>query len=260
LQDERLQFFIDEGLVTEIVRPLKSGKEAEVVLCRAAPHLADGETLLVAKLHHGRASRNFRDESAYLEGRFRKITSEVRAMERKNRAGREFSHAFWIEHEWDTLRRLHAAGADVPRPVARSEGGVLMTYLGDEEQAAPQLRTVRLEADEARSAFELVLWNIQLLLLQDVVHADLSPYNLLWWRGRPVLIDFPQSVDPRFNNNAPTLLTRDVRNVCAYFSRWGVDEDPDALAADLWTSWELADLWVPSAPGQATGRVARPGP
>ena len=67
-----------------------------------------------------------------------------------------------------------------------------------------------------------------------LVHADLSAYNLLYHAGRLVAIDFPQAVDPRFNDNAPSLLARDLGNVCQYFGRFGVESDPNALADDMW--------------------------
>jgi RIO kinase 1 len=242
--DPAFEHFVSEGFITEIIRPIRSGKEAEVYLCRATPHLTGGEHSVVAKILRERHRRNFRDESGYLEGRYRKKTSEVKAMEKKKRVGREIAHGAWIAHEWEQLRALHAIGADVPRPIAISESGLLMSHVGDEEISAPQLREIRLDPAEASEAFERVLWNVGLLLLNNVVHADLSPYNVLWWEGRPTMIDFPQAIDPRFNNNARELLARDVRNICSYFERLGVTSDPDRIAADLWTGFEFADLWV----------------
>lgn len=242
------QSFLDEGLITEIIRPIKSGKEAEVFLCRGAPHLTGGEELVVAKIHRDRAHRGFANDARYLEGRYRKETSEVRAMERKSRVGRMFSHAAWAWHEWETMKTLHPLGVDVPRPIAVDESGLLMSYVGDEEAAAPRLREVRLSAAEATEAFQRLLRNIQLMLTANVVHADLSPFNVLWWDDEPMIIDLPQAVDARFNNNAPDLLRRDVCNLTTYFNRFGLALDGEQIAADIWTAWEFADLWVESGP------------
>ena len=56
-----------------------------------------------------------------------------------------------------------------------------------------------------------------------MVQGDLLAFNVLMWEGSPCIIDFPQAVDPRFNQHAFDLLTRDVTNLCRYFARFGVD-------------------------------------
>jgi RIO kinase 1 len=71
-----------------------------------------------------------------------------------------------------------------------------------------------------------------------VVHADLSPYNILVWEERLVFIDFPQAVDPVAHPAGMGLLQRDVDNVATWFSRKGVPVDPGAVVAEL-----VTELW-----------------
>jgi serine/threonine-protein kinase RIO1 len=52
-------------------------------------------------------------------------------------------------------------------------------------------------------------------------------------------------VDPRFNPNAWDLLERDLRNVCTWFARHGVESDPAGMASDLRTGFEFAELVPP---------------
>jgi len=66
-----------------------------------------------------------------------------------------------------------------------------------------------------------------------MVHADLSAYNLLWWRGRLVLIDLPQAVEFTTNTDAYDLLHRDVANVGTWFGRQGRPVDVEAIYAEL---------------------------
>jgi RIO kinase 1 len=66
-----------------------------------------------------------------------------------------------------------------------------------------------------------------------VVHGDLSAYNILWDRGRIVIIDFPQSVDPIAHPEGITLLERDVTNVTDWFGRRGVECGPSDLFNSL---------------------------
>ena len=60
---ERLSALLDIGVVDEIVRPLMSGKEAEVFLV-----VSQGERR-VAKLYKEATSRSFKHRAEYTEGR-----------------------------------------------------------------------------------------------------------------------------------------------------------------------------------------------
>ena len=69
-------------------------------------------------------------------------------------------------------------------------------------------------------------------------HGDLSAYNLLVHDGRVVVIDLPQIVDVAANPAGLDFLHRDVVNVCTWFSRRGLDTDPEDVFAEL-----VAQLW-----------------
>jgi RIO kinase 1 len=148
----------------------------------------------------------------------------------------------WVSREWETLRALSDAGLPVPRPIASTDDAILMGYVGDLELAAPQLRSVGPDAVEAQDLFDQVLRAIERMLYLNVIHGDLSAYNLLVWDGRVTVIDLPQAIDPRKNRHAHALLERDVRRICEHFARLEVRSSPDRLAADLWTAWQFADL------------------
>jgi RIO kinase 1 len=95
---------------------------------------------VVAKALRDRHRRSFHNNARYLEGRFRKVTSEVRAMEKNEHIGRQLAHGAWIAHEWETLGALHAVGGDVPRPIGCSQEALLLEHIGDDSASAPQLR------------------------------------------------------------------------------------------------------------------------
>ena len=67
-----------------------------------------------------------------------------------------------------------------------------------------------------------LLENVARCLARHCVHGDLSPFNILYWQGRPRIIDFTQAADARMNTNAYGLLCRDVENVCRFFKKWNV--------------------------------------
>jgi RIO kinase 1 len=241
LQDDAFEHFLDEGLITKVIRPIKSGKEASVYLCRANPSTT-GETLAALKVFHPPDRRAFRDEGIYRDGEFIKPRRVRVAVEKRTAFGKVVAAAIWVDREWEMLKTLSAAGADVPKPIMRSDRGLLMTYIGDEDDAAPQLRSYRPDPDEAEELLRQVIRNVELFLYRNVIHGDLSPYNILVWDGQVTLIDLPQAVDPRKNRHARALLERDLHRVCEHFERFGVQRSAGQLTADLWTAWEFADL------------------
>ena len=131
------------------------------------------------------------------------------------------------------LQRAWDAGAAVPYPVDFLDDGILMEYIGDESEAAPRVVNARLDRADLGEAWRQLIESLRLMARAHIVHADLSVYNLLWWRGRLVLIDFPQAVDATTNPAAPDLLHRDLLNVGAWFGRRGVALGTDASLAEL---------------------------
>jgi RIO kinase 1 len=242
LHDEVIEHFLDEGLIERVIRPIKSGKEASVHLCRANPRTT-GEELAALKIYHPLDRRDFRDESLYRDGEWIKERRIRVALDKRTRFGREVQGGIWVHREWETLQALSEAGAAVPRPIVSTERAILMSYIGDESDAAPQLHRYRIrDHAEAEDLLEQCLHAIERMLFHDVIHGDLSPFNVLVWEGRICVIDLPQAVDPKKNRHAESLLGRDVARVCEHFARRGILRDPAAAAADLWTAWTFADL------------------
>ena len=63
-------------------------------------------------------------------------------------------------------------------------------------------------------------------------HGDLSPYNVLVRDDEMVIIDWPQVVDIIGNPQGFEFLERDVRTMCAWFERRGLEVDADVLFGD----------------------------
>lgn len=236
----QLDTFYDQSLITEVLGIIKIGKEASAYCCRAGAELGGG--LICAKVYRARQYR-FKNDAIYQEARTRGMLGQAkRALAKKTEFGRKVQTGSWVGHEYETLEALFEAGADVPRPFAIHADAILMEYIGNEDEPAPQLNKVRLNREEAQVQFQRVMSNVELMLACNRVHADLSAHNILFWRGRATIIDFPQAVDPRFNSSAEQLLRRDIENVCRYFADWGVKADAWALADDLWRRFTYADL------------------
>lgn len=209
---------------------LKTGKESDVHLVARS---GGGRTCLLAeKRFRARDRRLFRADYLYRGVWGEGTKREHRAMKRNTRFGHEAVHARWIWNEWESLRRLHDAGVTVPPPVELLDEGYRMAFIGDGHQAAPRLSEVDLDPATARRVWRELLEDVARMVAADLVHGDLSAYNVLWWRERAVVIDFSQTVDAVTHPAALELLARDLRSLGAYFTRRGVPIDlRSALAA-----------------------------
>ena len=228
--------------ISDVLRKVKAGKEASLYLCRSGPGI--DAPLVATKVYRPRSLRNLKNDGIYRAGRidldedgktvYRE--AEVNAIIKRTAYGEELRHQSWIAYEYTTLERLHQIGADVPKPYTMETNAIVMEYIGDEAAHAPTLNTVTLDRDEARLLFDRVIRNVDLLLTSDLIHGDLSAYNILYLDGDITLIDFPQVVDVNNNPSAWTIFQRDVTRVCQCFASQGVKCDARKLATDLWTS------------------------
>jgi RIO kinase 1 len=139
-----------------------------------------------------------------------------------------------MQHEYHALEVLHSSGLPVPQPIARGDNTILMEYIGDLDRPAPSLVETSLSAGQARHSFDTLLKAVEDMLTLGIVHADLSAYNVLFWDNRPVIIDFPQVIDPRQNPDGWSLFARDVERLCQHFSKYGIRTNPASLAKSIW--------------------------
>ena len=234
---ERLEVLMEQGAIQEILRPLMSGKEAEVYLV-----LSDDE-IRVAKIYKTANNRSFKHRSEYTEGRKVRDSRSQRAMGSRSRFGREQEEAAWRNAEVDVIYRLTAAGVRVPEPFVFMDGVLVMELIQDfDGEPAPRLCDVELAPDEAMVVFKTLLKDVQRMLCAGVVHGDLSDFNVLMSPEGPVIIDFPQAVDPAHNRNAKKLLIRDVKNLTSFLSRWAPSLKKTRYAEEMWALYEKNNL------------------
>ncbi len=237
-----IQEFLDEALITEVLNVIKSGKEATVYRCRA--HASLGVPFAAAKVYHTTGHRGFQRSAMYEEGRDFGPGQVQRAVANRSEFGQKAQLAFWVDREFDLLSQLNYAGADVPAPYACTETAILMEYLGTEDEPAVKLQHAEFAEGEADDLFDRILDNIELMIRENVVHGDLSAFNILYHEGRIAIIDFPQAVDARNNSSAKDLLQRDLTNIVQFFNRHrvGLEEDPKRMASRLWDLWQHGEV------------------
>lgn len=246
---QSLQNFYLQDMITDVLAQVKGGKEASVYRC--AGHPTSGQTWMAAKVYRPRMFRQLRNDALYRQGRAAlgpdgkelnaKDWRALKALNRGSGYGQALSHTSWLMYEYNTLNTLYDAGGAVPQAFAVSENALLMSYFGDENLPAPTLNEVTLEASEVERLFKEVMRNVHLMLQHNMIHGDLSAYNILYWQGDIVLIDFPQVVDIRTNPDAKAILQRDIRRVCEYFQQQGLRLHPERIARRLWGTYGAPD-------------------
>lgn len=232
-----LASLLEDGLMEAVLRPLQSGKEAQVFLV-----LCDGE-VRIAKIYKSADQRNFKNRSAYQEGRGTRNTRDQRAMKRRSSYGRSRAEEAWQSTEVEMIHRLRAAGVRVPEPFVSSEGVLIMELVQDARGTpAPRLGDLRVSPADAVAIHDALLREVVRMLCAGVVHGDLSEFNVLVGDDGPVIIDLPQAVDASSNPNAKKLLLRDVANLQRFVTRWVPGRKPGLYAEEMWALYELNEL------------------
>ena len=82
---------------------------------------------------------------------------------------------------------------------------------------------------DPKEFFNLIVEQMR-ILYQDgnLIHGDLSSFNILNHEEKPFLIDFSQSTLVG-TPNSEELLRRDIKNVIHYFRKLGVHEDEEDI-------------------------------
>jgi RIO kinase 1 len=244
-----LQPLIDDGVIDEVIRSLKSGKEATVYLVRT------GTQTRCAKVYRDMRQRSFQRRAQYQEGRKVRGSRQARAMNKSTRFGRSEQEAAWKNAEVDALYRLQAAGVRVPKPYGYFNDVLVMELVTDSAgDPAPRLGEIDLSAEQAREYHGFLIRQIVRMLNIGLIHGDLSEFNVLVAPDGPVIIDLPQVVNAAGNNGALAMLERDVNNIRGTLGRFAPELLDTEFAREMWSLFEQGEL---TAEKELTGEFAR---
>jgi len=244
-----LQSLIDDGVIDEVIRSLKSGKEATVYLVRS------GASTRCAKVYRDMRQRSFQNRARYQEGRKVRGSRHARAISKSTRFGRKEQEAAWKNAEVDALYRLVSAGVRVPKPYGYFNDTLIMELVTDAGgDPAPRLGEVDLSPDTARDYHRFLIEQIVRMLSIGLIHGDLSEFNVLIGHEGPVIIDLPQVVNAAGNNGAFAMLERDVNNLRGTLGRFAPELLQSEFAREMWALFEQGEL---SADSKLTGAFAR---
>ena len=234
---EALRPLIDDGIIDEVIRPLKSGKEATVYVVRSGPHSR------CAKVYRDMAQRSFQRRARYQEGRKVRGSRQARAMAKSTRFGRSEQEAAWKSAEVAALYQLAAAGVRVPQPFGYFDGVLIMELVTNAAgEPAPRLGEIEISADTARDYYGFLVSQVVRMLSSGLIHGDLSEFNVLVGARGPVIIDLPQVVNASANNGAREMLARDVNNLRSTLGRYAPEILQTEFAREMWGLFEEGKL------------------
>lgn len=205
----------DRGVLKQLYGTIESGKESVVFLADTP----DDERVLV-KIYMTRAG-SFREMKNYLRGdpRFREFKDTRRAIIEE-----------WCKKEYRNLGKASNV-VKCPEPIAYEKNILVMEFIGRDFSPYPKLKDVEIE--NPLEAYKSVTKGVKRLWEEEeLVHGDLSEYNILVRENELVWIDFSQGVHKN-HPEAEEMLERDVFNVAKFFSKQGADIDPENAYQEL---------------------------
>ena len=198
--------FLNKGTISEIHGVVKAGKESRVYWGKDK----QGKELAI-KIYLTISVEFRKGMLKYIENdpRFKGIRRDSRSL--------IFA---WAQKEFKNLQQATAAKVRVPRPIVVKNNVLVMEFIGKNGVCAPSMKEQRPRNPE--KIYETLLTYLRRLYLKaELVHGDLSEYNIMIWNGRPILFDVSQAV-PFSHPMAAFLLRRDLSNLNRFFSNLGV--------------------------------------
>lgn len=200
-----------KGYFEELKSPISVGKESNIFTAKTK----DGNEIIV---------KIYRINTAD----FAKMYSYIRGDSRfsgLNRQKRKVIYA-WAQREYRNLLVVRDIGIRAPKPIAVKDNLLLMEFIGKNNNPCPKLKD-KLPENVDKFAKQ-VIKQIELLYKNNLVHGDLSEFNILNEDDKPVFIDFSHSVRLNYPG-ALDLLKRDVVNCSNFFNRKGLKLDADKI-------------------------------
>lgn len=130
----------------------------------------------------------------------------------------------WAERGFKNLKLLRKADINCPDAISLKKHVLLMTFLGTDASPSPQLRVAQLDEKQLQDSYEQVIYIMERMYKEcQLIHGDLSEYNLLWHKNQVFVIDVSQSMFAS-HPNANIFLYRDCKNIIDFYKKSGLTE------------------------------------
>ncbi|KAL7717488.1 Serine/threonine-protein kinase RIO1 [Entamoeba marina] len=210
--DYRTRIVLSKMIKNEVIKELhgavSTGKEANV-------YHGFGQDFELAIKIFKTSILIFKDRERYVSGDYRYRKGFCKSNPRK-------MVKMWAEKEMRNLKRLEEGGILSPKVVVVKNNVLVMEFLGVDGWPAPRLKDADFDENQKNEAYlQTVRIMHRLYNTCNMVHADLSEYNLIWWKNSVYVIDVGQSVELS-HPQATDFLRIDCLNISTYFNRLGI--------------------------------------
>jgi RIO kinase 1 len=197
---------LKSDILYEVHGVVNAGKEARVYWGKNK----EGKDLAV-KIYLTASAEFRKGMLKYIEGdyRFKGVKRDTRSL--------IFT---WAQKEYRNLEQASRAKVRVPRPIAVKNNVLVMEFIGKNGVNASSLKE-QVPSDPEEVYGVLLTYLKRLYRKAELVHGDLSEYNIMMWNGKPVIFDMAQAV-PTSHPMTEFFLRRDIANVNRFFKRLGV--------------------------------------
>ncbi|VDN04180.1 unnamed protein product [Thelazia callipaeda] len=206
--------FINAGLFDKVGNIIATGKES--VVLHAMTH-ADGIKVLEEK-HF--ALKVYKMTLSEFKNRLEYVLDDYR-FKNPRRVLR-----IWAEREYTNLKRMIRAGVKCPEPIRLRRHIMIMTFIGSNGVAARKLKDI--EWRDQKTIYQAFLQAVIKMFTDcNLVHGDLSEFNMLYYENHVYIIDVSQAMDTS-HPRALFFLLRDINNVLEYFQKLNIEKLPSA--------------------------------
>ncbi len=214
-----LYHLINRGFIRIMYGVVASGKEARIYWAESEKGDIAVKIFLVltAEFRKGRLK--------YIEGdpRFKKVSKDIKDLVK-----------IWCSKEYRNMLKAYEAGVRVPKPYAYKDNVLVMEFIDSGERGKPAPLIKDVPPEDPNKAFDEIKEYLRRLYAEaNLVHADLSEYNIMNKDEELVIIDWGSAVH-RNHPHAGEFLLRDIKNIFNFFSRLGVKtEEPEEFYSEL---------------------------
>ena len=219
-----LHRMLTHGLLKSLDFPVATGKEANVF--RGTTPRGGYVAVKIYRIN----TATFKHVLKYIQGddRFQGVAGDKRGL----------VHA-WCQKEFRNLARMRDAGVSVPEPIKAVQNVLVMEYLGKKLGPWPSLKAATPIPEPEKLRDQCVTDYLAGYNKAGLIHGDWSEYNVMLENSdsppsehRARIIDVGQAV--LWNHPmSGEFLSRDLKNMCTFFTRQGADLKLSDVRAEL---------------------------
>jgi len=216
--EKNLRTIERRGNLDYIIGPIAKGKEANLFVGKK------GNQYVAVKIYRIETT-NFHNRRDYID-------DDVLGKIAKNPIKRIYA---WCEREYFNLKYSYDNKVSVPKPIDQENNVIIMKLIGETGNHYPTLKYSKDTKKNINEIYKQYIRNMHKLIYKaKMVHADLSEYNMIFFKNKLYFIDMGQSVGIKYQK-AKEFLERDIKIITKFFKANGLKTNEQKTKEDIKT-------------------------